>query len=88
MFLVDTQENRIIGDKELKAEIFRKKPYAKWLKSNLIELYDLPTPEQIRESDFETLLLRQKIFGYSSEDLNLILSPMMENVFSMHASRY
>ena len=79
MFLVDTEEGRIIDDKELKAEICRKKPYAKWLKDNVLELPKLPKPEQIRRTDFDTLLLRQKIFGYTSEDLNLLLTPMMEN---------
>ncbi len=79
MFLVDTQEGRIIDDKELKAEICRKKPYAKWIKNNVLKLSDLPKPQQIRSSDFDTLLLRQKLFGYSSEDLNLLLTPMMEN---------
>ena len=79
MFLVDTEEGRIIDDKELKAEICRKKPYAKWLKENVLKLSDLPKPEQIRRTDFDTLLLRQKIFGYTSEDLNLLLTPMMEN---------
>ena len=79
MFLVDTQEGRIIDDKELKAEICRKKPYAKWIKDNVLKLSDLPKPQQIRSTDFDTLLLRQKLFGYSSEDLNLLLTPMMEN---------
>ncbi len=79
MFLVDTEEGRIIDDKELKAEICRKKPYAKWLKKNVLDLSDLPKTEQIRKTDSDTLLLRQKIFGYTSEDLNLLLTPMMEN---------
>ena len=44
-----------------------------------MDLSDLPKPEQICRTDYDTLLLRQKIFGYTSEDLNLILTPMMEN---------
>ena len=79
MFLVDTQEGRIIDDKELKAEICRKKPYAKWIKENVLKLSDLPKPQQILSTDLGTLLLRQKLFGYSSEDINLLLTPMMEN---------
>ncbi len=78
MFLVDTEEGRIIDDKEIKAEIYRKKPYIKWLRDNVLELTDLPKPQQIYETNLDTLLIRQKIFGYSSEDLNLLLAPMME----------
>ena len=46
-------------DKELKAEIGRKKPYAKWLKENVMDLSELPTPKQIRTTDSDTLLMRQ-----------------------------
>jgi glycine betaine/proline transport system permease protein len=79
MFLVDTQEGRIIDDKELKADICSKKPYAEWLRQNVLPLSDLPQPNQVPEADFNTLLLRQKIFGYTSEDINLLLTPMVEN---------
>ncbi len=78
MFLVDTEQGRIIDDKEIKSAIYRKKPYSKWLKDNVLELSDLPKPKQICKANLDTLLLRQKIFGYSSEDLNLLLTPMME----------
>ena len=78
MFLVDTEKGRIIDDKEIKSAIYRKKPYSKWLKDNVLELSDLPKPKQICKANLDTLLLRQKIFGYSSEDLNLLLTPMME----------
>ncbi|MDG1487185.1 MAG: glutamate synthase central domain-containing protein, partial [SAR324 cluster bacterium] len=77
MFLVDTEEGRIIDDAELKKEICSAQPYAKWLKDNVLELSHLPKPKIVPETDFDTLLLRQKIFGYTTEDLNLLLTPMV-----------
>ena len=77
MFLVDTEEGRIIDDAELKNEICSAKPYAKWLKDNMLELSSLPIPEKVPQTDFETLLFRQKIFGYTTEDLNILLTPMV-----------
>ena len=79
MLLVDTEVGRIIDDKELKADICSSQPYAKWLKDNVLQLSDLPKPKEVPGTDFDTLLLRQKIFGYTSEDLNLLLTPMVEN---------
>jgi len=77
MFLVDTEEGRIIDDVELKTEICKAQPYSKWLKENVLVLSDLPKPSQVPETDFDTLLLRQKIFGYTTEDLNILLTPMV-----------
>ena len=77
MFLVDTEEGRIIDDAELKKEICSAQPYAKWLKDNVLELSHLPKPAHVPETDFDSLLLRQKIFGYTTEDLNLLLTPMV-----------
>ena len=74
MFLVDTNEGRIIDDKEIKQQICSSKPYAEWLKENVLELSNLPKPVLVPKSDFNSLLLRQKIFGYTTEDLNLLIS--------------
>ena len=79
MFLVDTKEGRIIDDTELKANICDAQPYSQWLKENMLELSDLPKPDQVPETDFESLLLRQKIFAYTTEDINLLLTPMFTN---------
>jgi len=79
MFLVDTKEGRIIDDAELKAKICTAQPYSKWLKENVLELSDLPKPAQVPKTDYDSLLLRQKIFGYTTEDLNLLLTPMVTN---------
>jgi len=79
MFLVDTKEGQIIDDAELKAKICTAQPYSKWLKENVLELSDLPKPAQVPKTDYDSLLLRQKIFGYTTEDLNLLLTPMVTN---------
>ncbi len=79
MFLVDTEEGRIIDDSELKKGICSAQPYAKWLKENVLKLSSLPKPAKVPETDFDTLLMRQKIFGYTNEDLNLLLTPMVSD---------
>jgi glutamate synthase (NADPH) large chain len=76
MLLVDLVEGRIISDDELKAELARKYPYRKWLKRTQIVLEDLP-PVQARERRTNISLLdRQQAFGYSQEDLQILLEPM------------
>ncbi len=79
MFLVDTEEGRIIDDSELKKGICSAQPYARWLKENVLKLSSLPKPAKVPETDFDTLLMRQKIFGYTTEDLNLLLTPMVSD---------
>jgi glutamate synthase (ferredoxin) len=87
MLLVDTEEGRIIGDDELKQRIATERPYAAWLVENSVHWEDLPAPKSVIEPDHETVLQRQMAFGYSQEDLRLILSPMgqdgVEGVGSM-----
>jgi len=76
IFLVDTEAGRIIDDDELKDRIVHQKPYAKWLAENKIDLNDLPEPENYYPPDHETVLLRQKAFGYTLEDLKILIAPM------------
>lgn len=76
MFLVDTKAQRIITDEELKREIASEHPYRQWLDEQLLTLEDLPEAPEHPASDPETLLQRQKAFGYTYEDLRLILGPM------------
>ena len=79
MFLVDTEEGRIIDDSELKKGICSAQPYARWLKENVLKLSNLPKQAKVPETNFDTLLIRQKIFGYTTEDLNLLLTPMVSD---------
>ncbi len=79
MLIVDTGLKRIIRDNEIKAKITRWKPYRRWLEDNRIELkglFQVPGPV---EYDPNTLLTRLKAFGYSLEDLKLIITPMVRN---------
>ena len=89
MFLVDTVEGRIVPDKEIKQRLASRQPYAQWLKDNQITVDQLPEPTRMHHPDVETLLRRQRAFGYSDEDLRMILAPMaskgMEPVGSMGA---
>jgi glutamate synthase (NADPH) large chain len=76
IFLVDTVAGRIISDDELKASICTQKPYRKWVAENRVDLNDLPEPASVFAVDHDTILVRQKMFGYTLEDLRIILQPM------------
>jgi glutamate synthase (NADPH) large chain len=76
MFLVDTVEGRIVSDKEIKEKLASRQPYAQWVKENQITIDELPEPSRMHFPDAETLLRRQRAFGYSDEDLRMILTPM------------
>src|SRR5271168_3045495 len=76
MFLVDTVEGRIVPDKEIKHRLASRQPYAQWLKDNQITIDQLPAPTRMHHPAAETLLRRQRAFGYSDEDLRMILAPM------------
>ncbi|HTW93620.1 MAG TPA: glutamate synthase large subunit, partial [Tepidisphaeraceae bacterium] len=76
IFLVDTEQGRIIDDGEIKRELVDKRPWKQWIDDNMIHLDDLPVPKDIREPDHATLRVRQHAFGYTVEDLKMIMSPM------------
>src|SRR4030095_924103 len=76
MFLVDISEGRIIDDTELKARLCREHPYGEWLKKELVALEELPASPHLPEPDHATVTKRQVLFGYSQEDINLLMLPM------------
>ncbi len=79
MFVVDMEQGRIIADEELKADICTRQPYQQWLDKNKIRISDLSSPARKYSHYSETeLLKRQKAFGFTSEDLRMILAPMVE----------
>ncbi len=79
MFVVDLEQGRIISDDELKKNICTRKPYGQWLKDNKVRLSDLPEPGgSFHKYDPTTFLKRQISFGYTSEDLRVILAQMCE----------
>jgi glutamate synthase (ferredoxin) len=79
MFLVDTQEGRIIGDEELKEKMAREHPYRCWLKENLVELDDLPAVDEPLDQDHLSVLHRQQVFGYTFEAQRIVVAPMAKN---------
>ncbi len=79
MFLIDTEEGRLIEDSEIKHFYASRKPYGRWLKENVVDINDLPEPENVHRLDEDTLIERQKAFGYTLEDLKIILRPMVNN---------
>lgn len=79
MLLIDTQEGRIINDEELKSKIAAEHPYREWLDKHLITLNNLPKPSYVEDPDHDTVLQRQKAFGYTYEDLRAVLTPMAKD---------
>lgn len=75
MFLVDTAEHRIIEDDEIKATLAAEHPYQEWLEAGEIELEDLPEREHIVHTH-ASVTRRQQTFGYTEEELRIILAPM------------
>ncbi|MBN1787613.1 MAG: glutamate synthase large subunit [Sedimentisphaerales bacterium] len=76
MFLVDTTQGRIISDNEIKSKIARQKPYRRWLDENKIELRGLFDAPKLVHSDEKSLFQKLQMFGYSREELKMILLPM------------
>jgi glutamate synthase (ferredoxin) len=76
ILLVDTALGRIVDDDEIKRELAAEHPYREWLASHLVSIEDLPPAPEAPLPDHETILVRQHAFGYTQEDLRLLLSPM------------
>src|SRR3954471_4980056 len=75
MFLVDTAKGRIVDDDEIKDELAKERPYGEWLHAGLINLRDLPDREHVYYGR-ESVLRRQQTFGYTDEELRILLTPM------------
>ena len=78
MFLVDLQEGRIIEDDEIKDSLAAAEPYSDWLHAGLVRLSDLPSREHI-VYPHSSVVRRQRAFGYTEEELRLIITPMAKN---------
>ncbi len=77
MFLVDLEEGRIVEDSELKDDICRARPYGQWLRDHAVRLEELPVnPKRIPVSTGDHLLRRQRMFGYTEEELKMLILPM------------
>ena len=78
MFLVDIQEGRIIEDDEIKQSLATAAPYSKWLSAGLVRLSDLPAREHI-VYPHSSVVRRQRAFGYTEEEIRMIITPMAKN---------
>jgi len=86
MFLADLENGRIIHDEELKREIAEAHPYAKWIEQQKINLDDLPLNCEVKQPNHATILERQKCYGYSREDMKMILTPMANEAYEATGS--
>jgi glutamate synthase (NADPH/NADH) large chain len=80
MFIADLEKGRIISDEEVKQELINRKPYGEWIKYNEMGIDDIaeePNPKYKFAPD--TLLQRQQAFGFSNEDLKVIIGPIIES---------
>ncbi|HVL89001.1 MAG TPA: glutamate synthase central domain-containing protein, partial [Actinomycetota bacterium] len=75
IFLVDTTKGRIVGDDEIKDELAREHPYDDWLHAGVIRLRELPARER-RKPTHSSVLRRQQTFGYTEEELRVLIAPM------------
>ncbi len=78
MLLVDTEDGRIVSDRELKRALYGRNPYQMWLKEHQITLDLLAEPPRSHGAEHKTLVCRQRAFGYTDEDIRIVLGPMAE----------
>jgi glutamate synthase (NADPH) large chain len=81
MLLVDTKEGRIISDEEIKRKLASEHPYRDWLNKYQVRLQDLadPKPENIPHPDPAKLVERQRAFGYTAEEMRMLIAPMVQD---------
>ena len=75
MFLIDTAQGRIVSDDEIKDGLSRQEPYGEWLHAGLLDLKTLPDRVRV-QPNHESVVRRQVSFGYTEEDLRILLTPM------------
>ncbi|MDQ2798960.1 MAG: glutamate synthase large subunit, partial [Armatimonadota bacterium] len=78
MFLIDTEQGRILPDEEIKNAVAMEQPYRQWLNENLVKLASLPDAERLPEASHDTVIQRQLAFGYTFEDLRILMAPMAQ----------
>jgi glutamate synthase domain-containing protein 2/glutamate synthase domain-containing protein 1/glutamate synthase domain-containing protein 3 len=79
MLLVDLEAGRIVSDKEIKQQLSSRQPYRKWLDRYQVTLDQLAEPPRVHPSDHATITRRQRAFGYTDEDVRLLMTPMATN---------
>ncbi len=86
MFLADLEKGEIISDDEIKEQIATAYPYKEWVSKQKIDLDDLPLNEEIWQPNYETVLQRQKCYGYTVEDLKTVITPMANDAYEATGS--
>jgi glutamate synthase (NADPH/NADH) large chain len=76
MLLVDIEHGRIVSDEELKRDLAGQRPYQDWLDRTQMRLEDIEQPREVPTPDTDKLLDRQQAFGYTQEDLKMLMTPM------------
>src|SRR5690606_2917771 len=76
MLVVDTERGEILDDARIKARIASQQPYAEWVASHRFTLRDLPAPVEAKKAHEVPLLMLQESFGYTAEELKMVLAPM------------
>ncbi|MBI4198462.1 MAG: glutamate synthase large subunit, partial [Chloroflexi bacterium] len=80
MMLIDPEEGRVLDDEEIKSELASRQPYGQWLADNVVRVDSLASAtDKVQPGDSKTLLPRQQAFGYTLEELRMILQPMLES---------
>ncbi len=78
MMLVDMAKGQVLDDDNVKRAVYEGKPYYRWIVRNRIKLRLEPEPENLPPYDRDTLILRQKVYGYTAEDVKTIVAPMAD----------
>ncbi|MBO52840.1 MAG: glutamate synthase large subunit [Planctomycetaceae bacterium] len=78
MFLVDFEQGRIIADEELKDDVAGRRPYSRWLENKRVQLSDLPPADTPEGYSSEELVSRMRSFGYTTETLQFMLLPLLD----------
>ncbi|MEZ0268449.1 MAG: glutamate synthase large subunit [Phycisphaerae bacterium] len=73
---IDPKKGRIVDDTEIKDKLVQQRPWKDWIEEHLIDLDSLPEPKNVYQPDHDTLLVRQHAFGYTVEDLKMLMMPM------------
>ena len=79
MMLVDLEKGQVWDDDKIKRAVYEGKSYYRWIIRNRVKLRLEPEPENLPEFDHETLILRQKAYGYTSEDVKALIAPMADS---------
>ncbi|RPI17100.1 MAG: glutamate synthase subunit alpha, partial [Acidobacteriales bacterium] len=79
MLLADLGEGRIVPDAEIKERLWSRQNYDQWIRENQVRLDQLPEPPRWHPTNLDTIMQRQRAFGYTEEDLRFVLTPMATN---------